>query len=199
MYRVALTGGIGSGKSSASELFAALGIPVVDADAVSHALTAPGGEALPDIAAAFGADLIDTAGVLDRAALRERVFADADARRRLEAILHPRIRARMLAEVGSATGPYVILAIPLLFETGQHALADRVLVVDLPEPMQIERVMARSGLSAAEVQRIIASQVPRAERLAGADDIIDNSGPPQALRPQVERLHRRYLDLASRR
>jgi len=198
MFKIALTGGIGSGKSSASDVFAELGVPVIDADTLSHALTAPGGEALPDIAAAFGTDLLDADGVLDRAALRRRVFSDGDARRRLEAILHPRIRARMLADAQTAAGPYAILAIPLLFETGQNALADRVLVIDLPEPMQIERVMARSRLSAEEVRRIIASQVPRAERLAGADDIIDNSGPPQALRPQVEALHRRYLELAGK-
>jgi len=197
MYKVALTGGIGSGKSSASALFAALGVPVIDADVISHALTAPGGEALPAIAEAFGADLITADGALDRAALRRIVFADPASRRRLEAILHPRIRANMLADAEAADGPYVILAIPLLLETGQTNLADRVLVIDLPRPQQIERVIARSGLEAAEVERIMASQVSRSERLAAADDIIDNSGPEEALRPQVEALHRHYLTLAS--
>ena len=197
MYKVALTGGIGSGKSSASALFAALGVPVIDADVISHALTAPGGEALPAIAEAFGADLITADGALDRAALRRIVFADPVARRRLEAILHPRIRANMLADAEAADGPYVILAIPLLLETGQTYLADRVLVIDLPRPQQIERVITRSGLDAAEVERIMASQVSRSERLAAADDIIDNSGPEEALRPQVEALHRHYLTLAS--
>lgn len=199
MYKVALTGGIGSGKSSASALFAALGVPVIDADVISHALTAPGGEALPAIAEAFGNDLITADGALDRAALRRIVFADPVARRRLEAILHPRIRANMLAdaEAEAADGSYVILAIPLLLETGQTNLADRVLVIDLPRPQQIERVIARSGLDAAEVERIMASQVSRSERLAAADDIIDNSGPEEALRPQVEALHRQYLTLAS--
>lgn len=197
MYKVALTGGIGSGKSSASSLFAALGVPVIDADVISHALTAPGGEALPAIAEAFGADLITADGALDRAALRRIVFADPVARRRLEAILHPRIRANILADGEAADGPYVILAIPLLLETGQTNLADRVLVIDLPRPQQIERVIARSGLEAAEVERIMASQVSRSERLAAADDIIDNSGPEEALRPQVEALHRHYLTLAS--
>jgi dephospho-CoA kinase len=197
MYKVALTGGIGSGKSSASALFAALGVPIIDADVISHALTAPGGEALPAIAEAFGAELITADGALDRAALRRIVFADPAARRRLEAILHPRIRANMRADAEAAEGPYVILAIPLLLETGQTDLADRVLVIDLPRSQQIERVIARSGLDAAEVERIMASQVSRAERLAAADDIIDNSGPEEALRPQVEALHRRYLTLAS--
>ena len=197
MYKVALTGGIGSGKSSASALFATLGVPVIDADVISHALTAPGGETLPAIAEAFGADLITADGALDRAALRRIVFADPAARRRLEAILHPRIRANMRADAEAADGPYVILAIPLLLETSQTDLADRVLVIDLPRSQQIERVIARSGLDAAEVERIIASQVSRSERLAAADDIIDNSGPEEALRPQVEALHRRYLTLAS--
>ena len=197
MYKVALTGGIGSGKSSASALFMALGVPVIDADVISHALTAPGGEALPAIAEAFGVDLITADGVLDRAALRRIVFADPVARRRLEAILHPRIRANMLADAEAADGLYVILAIPLLLETGQTNLADRVLVIDLPRPQQIERVIARSGLDAAEVERIMASQVSRSERLAAADDIIDNSGPEEALPPQVEALHRHYLTLAS--
>lgn len=198
MYKVALTGGIGSGKSSASAIFSELGVPVIDADTLSHALTVPGGEALPAIAATFGAGLIDAGGVLDRAGLRRRVFAEPDARRQLEQILHPRIRARMLTEAEAVSGDYVILAIPLLFETGQHELADRVLVVDLPENKQIERVMARSDLARADVERIMHSQVSRGERLAGADDVIDNSGPPEALRPQVETLHHRYLALASK-
>ncbi|TVQ93667.1 MAG: dephospho-CoA kinase [Chromatiaceae bacterium] len=196
-YRIALTGGIGSGKSSASDLFAARGASVIDADRISHALTAPGAAALADIAAAFGKRMLAPDGALDRAALRQLVFADPAARRRLEAILHPRIRDRMLAAAAAAPGPYAILSIPLLFETGQQALAARVLVVDLPEDLQVARVMARSGLSADEVRRIIASQVSRAERLAGADDIIDNSGPPAALAPQVADLHQRYLALAA--
>lgn len=196
-YRIALTGGIGSGKSSASDLFAAQGVCVIDADQISHALTAPGGAALPDIAAAFGPRMLAPDGALDRAALRQVVFADPAARRRLEAILHPLIRARMLAAAAAASGPYVILSIPLLFETGQQALATRVLVVDLPEDLQVARVMARSGLPATQVQQIIASQVGRAERLARADDIIDNSGPPAALAPQVAALHQRYLALAA--
>jgi len=197
MLTIALTGGIGSGKSTVAELFARRGVTIIDADVVSHALTAPGGAALPAIADAFGAHLIDAAGRLDRAALREHVFADSDARKRLEGILHPRIRAEMRAQLAAARGPYAILAIPLLFETGQTDLAGRVLVVDLPEQQQIERVAARSGLDEEQIRRIMASQASRERRLAGADDVIDNSGPAQALEPQVEQLHRRYLGLAA--
>jgi dephospho-CoA kinase len=141
--------------------------------------------------------LIDSDGRLDRAKLRGLVFNDPKARQRLEHILHPRIRAEMQQQLAQASSAYAILAIPLLFETGQHQVADRVLVIDLPEALQIERVQARSGLDEAQVRRIIASQVERGERLAGADDIIDNRGPTQALEPQVERLHRHYLLLAS--
>ena len=197
VYSVALTGGIGSGKSTVSCLFAERGVTVIDADELSHALTARNGAALAAIADAFGDDIIAADGSLDRAALRRRVFSDAEARRRLEGILHPRIRAEMRARMARSEGPYVILAIPLLFETGQQDMADRVLVVDVPESVQIERVQARSGLDRPEIERIIASQVPRSRRLAGADDVIDNTGPSSALADRVDRLHRRYLQLAA--
>jgi len=196
VLRVALTGGIGSGKSTVAALFAALGVEVIDADAVSHALTAPGEPVVAEIARVFGGGLVDAAGALDRAALRRIVFADSRQRQRLEGLLHPRIRERMLAELATAAGPYALLVIPLLLETGQTDLADRILVVDLPEPEQLRRVRLRSGLSDAEIQRILAAQVPRAVRLARADDVIDNAGPPEALGPQVEALHRRYLSLS---
>lgn len=198
MLRIALTGGIGSGKSTVSGLFADLGVPIADADVLAHALTAPGEPALEEIREAFGPDVLRADGTLDRPALRGIVFADPAARLRLEAILHPRIRARMLAWIGEAGAPYVLLAIPLLFETGQTDLADRILVVDLPQELQLHRVMARSGLDEAEVRRILASQATRAVRLAGAHDLIDNSGTLEALKPQVERLHRFYLGLAGR-
>lgn len=198
-YRVAITGGIGSGKSTVAEQFAALGATISDADDISHRLTGPGGEALSEIAAAFGTEMIDAAGALNRAQLRARVFADPAARRRLEAILHPMIRARMIAETESIEGPYALLVIPLLFETGQQALVDRVLVVDVPESVQIARVRARSGLDDTEIARIMASQIGREQRCAGADDIIDNNGDLADLRPSIERLHRRYQTFAGQR
>lgn len=198
MFAVALTGGIGSGKSTVAELFAALGAGLSDADTIAHALTAPGEPLVAEIGAEFGPGLVGPGNVLDRAALRRLVFAEQGLRRRLEGLLHPRIRARMLQDLASGSAPYMVLVIPLLFETGQADLADRVLVVDLPEEEQRRRVQRRSGLDRAEIDRILASQALRAERLAGADDIIDNSGPVAALGPAVAALHRRYLDLASR-
>lgn len=197
MFSVALTGGIGSGKSTVADLFAALGAAVSDADAIAHALTAPGEPLVAEIGAMFGPGLVGPGGVLDRVALRRLVFADSHLRRQLEALLHPRIRIRMIQDLATGTTPYTVLVIPLLFETGQTDLADRVLVVDLPEEQQRLRVARRSGLDSTEIDRILASQVSRAKRLAGADDIIDNSGPVLALGPAVEALHRRYLALAA--
>jgi dephospho-CoA kinase len=197
-YRVALTGGIGSGKSTVAEGFVRHGVVVSDADAISHALTRPDGEALPKIKAAFGPDVFDSSGCLDRAALRALVFADPAARRRLQQILHPMILEQMLQETTSVSSPYALLVIPLLLETGQDRLVDRVLVVDLPESEQIARVSRRSGLDAVEVERILAAQATRDQRLAAADDVIDNSGGPGLLDPCVAQLHRRYVELARR-
>ena len=199
MLVVALTGGVGSGKSSVAACLRGIGAPVIDADAISHALTAPGSPVLELIAETFGARFIDAAGHLDRAAMRTLVFSDTAARARLESILHPRVVSEMQRRLAQCSAPYAVLEIPLLFEAGQTGLADRILVVDLPEAEQIRRVWRRSGLDVAEIRRIIDSQVPRSRRLEGADDIIDNSGDPQSLEVQVNRLHHDYLELAATR
>lgn len=199
-FKVGLTGGIGSGKSTVADLFAGLGATVVDADQLAHQLTAPGGEAIEPIRAAFGSEYIDPHGALDRARMRDRIFSDADAKQALESILHPLIRVETDRRAAQAAGEYVILMIPLLIETGDpHARCDRVLVVDCPEALQIQRVMARSKLGRAAVEAIMAAQVSRDERLRRADDVIDNSGTPESLRPQVERLHASYRMLARKR
>lgn len=194
---IGLTGGIGSGKSSVGSLFAERGVAVIDADAIAHRLTAPDGLAMPAIRAAFGANFVDARGALDRAKMRALAFTDASAKRNLEAILHPLIRAeteRELANAAMNARPYAMLMIPLLVESGDpHARCDRVLVVDLPEAMQIERVMQRDRLPLSQVQAIMAAQATRAERLMHADDVIDNSGQPAALISQVEALHANYL------
>lgn len=196
-FKVGLTGGIGSGKSTVARQFENRGVTVIDADALAHQLTAPGGAAIAPIRAAFGDDAIDARGALDRARMRALVFNDADAKRRLESILHPMIRAESERLAAAATAPYLIHMIPLLVESGEpHARFARVLVVDCPEEIQIARVMARNGLARAEVEAIMATQATRAQRLAQADDVIDNSGDESVLEPQVERLHRLYLELS---
>jgi dephospho-CoA kinase len=192
---VALTGGIGSGKTQVSDRFGALGAAVIDADRIARELTGATGEATAAIVAAFGRGLRRADGSLDRAALRRLVFSDDAARRRLEAILHPRIRARMQERLARVRAPYAVLVIPLLFETGQTDMADRILVVDLPQPLQIARVRRRSGLDEAEIRRILDCQADGEARRAGADDLIDNSGSREALYAQVDRLHQRYLAL----
>lgn len=194
---IGLTGGIGSGKSAAASLFEQAGIPVVDTDAIAHELTGPGGAAIEAIRAEFGPLFLAKDGSLDRAAMRALAFSDPAARVRLERILHPRIRDMAAARVAAAASPYVILMVPLLVESGiDRSRTQRVLVVDCPEEMQIARVRARSGLAETEIRRIIASQVPRRIRLEAADDVIDNSGRLEELRPQVARLHQRYLALS---
>jgi dephospho-CoA kinase len=198
-YIVGLTGGIGSGKSAVADLFAAQGARIIDADVIAHALTAPQGAAMPAIRAAFGAAMVTPEGALDRAAMRARVFAEPQERQRLEAILHPLIRAETDRQAAASLGlaPYVVLVIPLLVESGAYrGRVDRLVVVDCPEATQISRVMARNGLSAEEVERIMQTQATRAQRLAVADDLIDNGGGLAALAPQVLRLHRKYLELA---
>jgi dephospho-CoA kinase len=196
MLVVALTGGVGSGKSTVAAHFAQLGVPVIDADEISHALTAAGSPVLDLVSDAFGEGLVDAQGRLDRAKLRALVFSEPSARSRLEAILHPRIREEMQRRLAGLSEPYAVLEIPLLFETGQTDIADRILVVDVPVSEQIRRVQLRSKLSEDEIQRIIDSQAPRSERLARADDVIDNNADPESLCNLISRLHRRYLKLA---
>jgi len=196
-FAVGLTGGIGCGKSTVADLFASLGASIVDTDAIAHALTAPHGAAMPAILAEFGPDFATPEGALDRARMRSLVFSDAGARARLEAILHPRIRDATAAAALIATGPYVIYAVPLLIESGSwRERVSRVLAVDCSEDTQVARVMQRSGLSPDQVRAIMATQVTRAERLAAADDVIDNDDGLEALLPQVTCLHERYLALS---
>jgi len=195
---VGLTGGIGSGKSTVADCFAALGMPVIDADVIARELTAPGGAALDAIRAAFGETVMQADGTLDRAALRRRVFADSAARHQLEAILHPRIRQVVQQKLATLTAPYALIVIPLLVEAGGYRdVLNRVLVVDCPEEVQIARVMARSGLAYEEIKAILAAQARRAERLAVADDVIVNTSTLEALQAEVAALHQRYLALAS--
>ena len=198
-YVVALTGGIGSGKSTVAEAFLALGVTVVDADAIAHRLTAPGGAAMDAIAAEFGASMRSPDGALDRNRMRQQAFSDDSARRRLEAILHPMIRQVTDADILAATSQYVIWAVPLLFEGGGdgHQRAQRVLVVDCPEQLQISRVMARSGLKRSDVEAIMARQVSRAERLQHADDVLQNNGSIDQLKAPIEALHRNYLNFSN--
>ncbi len=196
MLRVGLTGGIGSGKSSVARLFAARGVPVIDADALAHELMSPAGAAFREIVERFGRAILDHNGDIDRRRLGERVFADPAERRALEAMLHPRIRAAMTERAGALAAPYAVLVIPLLVETGERAGVDRVLVVDCPEDEQIRRAAARDGRGADEVRNIMAAQAARAERLRLADDVIVNDRDLAQLEREVERLHRHYLSLA---
>jgi dephospho-CoA kinase len=196
MYIIGLTGGIGSGKSAVAAQFRALGIRVVDADQAARAVVEPGTPALAAIAEHFGAGVIQADGSLDRAALRRRVFDDAGERRWLEQLLHPRIGEWLGAQLRSAPGPYAILESPLLFESSQHRMVRRTLLVDVPEEVQVARAASRDGNSAEQIRAIMAAQMSRAERRARADDCIDNSGPPEALAAQVAALHRTYVALA---
>ncbi|MDH3318256.1 MAG: dephospho-CoA kinase [Betaproteobacteria bacterium] len=196
-FVVGLTGGIGSGKSAAAEEFARLGAAVVDTDAIARELTRAGGAAIADVRRVLGAEFIDATGAMDRAEVRALVFSDTAAKARLEALLHPMIRAESERRIAAARAPYVVHVVPLLLESpGYRQRASRVLVVDCPPQVQTERVRQRNGLDEAEIKRIITAQMPRAARLAAADDVIDNSGPLDALHKQVRALHVRYLDMA---
>ena len=197
-FVVGLTGGIGSGKSAVSDQFAALGATVVDTDVIARELTDRGGAAVAEVERIFGKEFI-AGGAMDRKRMRDHVFADPAAKRALEGLLHPMIRAESARRSVAASGPYVIHVVPLLIESPDYRRrVDRVLVVDCPEDTQVERVRARSGLSVDEVRAIMRSQASRAERLAAADDVIDNSGPRDALRKQVAALHQKYLQFAGK-
>ena len=195
-FRVALTGGIASGKSTVANLFAALGVPVIDTDVIAREVVEPGLTALAEVVETFGPDVLGSDGRLDRRRLRERIFADPQARRRLEAILHPAIRAEMERQSRAADGAYQVLVIPLLTEGRRRNHVDRVLLVDVPEELQIQRLMERDGVSHEQAQASLNAQATRAERLAMADDVVRNTGRPEDLRKDVAGLHARYLQLA---
>jgi len=197
MLRIGLTGGIGSGKSAVASLLMTRGIPIIDTDEIAHRLTEPGQPAFDEIVRNFGQDILDANRRIDRDKLRERVFENAGERQRLEAILHPRIREMVREKLEALHAPYCILVVPLLIESGFIDLVDRVLVVDASEGVQIQRTVARSGLTEPEIRKIIAAQVSRAQRLQKADDVIDNNGDRKHLETEVERLHQWYLSLAA--
>lgn len=199
-FTVALTGGIASGKSVVEQRFRNLGVTVCDADYAARVVVEPGSDGLAAIVAAFGNDVLDAQGRLDRPAMRQRVFADPTARKTLEAIVHPRVRQWMLDHAQCAEGPYVMLSIPLLAENiGHYRWVDRIVVVDVPEAVQAGRLILRDGIDETLAARILASQATRSARLVLADDVIDNAGPESALDAQVAALHQRYLELAAER
>jgi dephospho-CoA kinase len=196
IFRVGLTGGIASGKSTVARLFAALGIPIIDSDELAREVVAPGQPLLTQIAEQFGSHVIAADGSLDRRVLRDVVFADPSARAALEALTHPAIAEASERQARAVGGPYQIHAIPLLVEKKLASRVDRVLVVDCDEETQIRRLQARDGSTIEQARAILAAQASRAERLAAADDVVSNSGDMQALRRQVEKLHVSYLEFA---
>ena len=198
MYVVAITGGIGSGKTTVANQFAALGIEVVDADLIAREVVAPGTPALAAITSHFGPEILTEQGLLDRRALRERIFSDPAAKSWLNALLHPIIRSEMLRQCAAVSSPYCLLVVPLLVENRLTELADRVLVIDVDEATQIERTCHRDGVSREQAQAILASQASRSERLAMADDVLDNqSGTTETIRARILALHETYLAFAS--
>jgi dephospho-CoA kinase len=195
--RIGLTGGVGSGKSTVAQRFVELGVPVIDADATARAVVAPGKPGLEAVRERFGPGVLTENGELNRRALRDLIFKDPDSRRDLEAILHPLIRADMQESAEAAVGPYVVMAIPLLVEGGSRDRVDRILVIDVDEVVQLQRVMARDGSTEEQARAILASQASRSARLAAADDVLLNSGTVTDLRQAVDHLHERYLHLAA--
>ncbi len=195
-FIVGLTGGIGSGKTTVANLFAAEGITLVDADIVAREVVAPGSTGLEAIVTHFGAEILTPEGELDRAKLRQRIFSHPKEREWLNQLLHPMIRQEMLAQVEKATSAYVIMVVPLLFENGLDRLVNRTLVVDISPELQINRTVKRDNVDASQVNNIISSQCSRSEKLARADDIIDNQGEISSLKREVQALHQRYLQLS---
>ena len=196
MLVIGLTGGIGSGKSTVADIFAELGIPIIDMDRIARQIVAPGQPALQQIIHTFGENLIDADGQLNRQLLSTIIFDSAEKRHQLEAILHPIIRQETERQLAELKAAYCIVVIPLLLESDQRALVDRILVVDTPESLQISRTMRRDGISASQVEKILASQVDRKSRLSAADDIINNAGGLDDLRQQVNNLDHQYRTLS---
>ncbi len=196
---IGLTGGIGSGKSTATDLFVSLGVPCIDADDVSRQVVERGSEAIREISNTFGKDVLDEQGNLDRKKMRQIVFDDNKAREKLESIVHPRVYAKIDNFIKGVSNPYCIISSPLLIEKRNNYTHDRVLVIDVPEPLQLTRASKRDGQSEEEIAKIIQSQVARAERLEAADDVISNDGDMENLRAQVHAMHESYLELAAAR
>lgn len=197
-FSVGLTGGIGSGKTTVADMLAARGAAIIDTDSIAHALTAPGGLAIPEIRAQFGDAFLTPEGAMDRSKMRAYVFTEPPAKARLEAILHPLIRIETERAAEVADGAYVVFAVPLLVESGSwKQRVTRVLVVDCAEETQMRRVMSRSGLPEAQIRAIMAAQASRSDRLAAADDVIDNDSDVMALVPQVDKIHALYTSLAA--
>lgn len=196
MLRIGLTGGIASGKSTVADMFASLGAEIIDTDQIAREVVAPGTPALAAITRHFGPDVIAPDGTLDRRRMREIVFADEDERRALEGLLHPKIRERALERAAASQAPYVIIAVPLLFESGFNRIVDRTLVVDCPESLQLERLTARDGIDLEEARAMLNAQMDRHERCARADHVIDNSGSLEATRKHATELHHDFIRLA---
>lgn len=197
MLIIGLTGGIGSGKTTACNQFMSLGVPIIDADLVARDVVKPGQPGLEQIVATFGPKILAADGTLERGQLREKIFSDSSARQKLEAILHPLIRAEIKNRLSAIEATYVIMAIPLLIESGQYEIVDRILVIDVPEKQQIERICLRDGMDAEQAKHILTVQCSRSDRIAVANDVIYNTGDLEQLKSEVTKLHNFYLQLAT--
>ena len=196
MFTVVMTGGIASGKTSASDLFALYGVPILDTDLAARTVVEPGQPALDEIKVSFGNDVITASGELDRAVLREVIFEQPEKRRDLEAILHPKIRAHINEQKNQLDAAYCIIVVPLYLESGRGYEADRILVIDVPTDLQRERLAKRDHTSPEQIEQILKSQTTREERLSAADDVIDNTASPESLAARVAELHQQYLSQA---